>query len=89
LVGFSFARKRSTVQLVVWTGDGTSLDSPFILPAVCVVALVHLVTNKDPNWAETIPQTSMLKRIFAYSALFLLIVCLGETEASPFIYFQF
>ena len=76
-------------RLAAWSGDGTRLSSPFILPAVCAVALVHLVVNKDSNWAETVPQTSLWKRIAAYTVLLLLLVCLGATDASPFIYFQF
>ena len=76
-------------RLLGWATDGTRLSSPFILPAVCLVALVHLVMNRDSNWAETISQRAMPQRIVAYTALVLLIVCLGATDASPFIYFQF
>ena len=76
-------------RLAVWAGDGTRLSSPFILPAVCAVAFIHLVVNKNSNWAEAIPQKSMWQRIAAYTALLLILICLGATDASPFIYFQF
>ena len=76
-------------RLAVWAGDGTRLSSPFILPAVCAVALIHLVVNKNSNWAEAIPRQSLWKRIAAYTALLLILICLGATDASPFIYFQF
>ncbi|HUJ71531.1 MAG TPA: MBOAT family protein, partial [Verrucomicrobiae bacterium] len=46
-------------RLLGWATDGTRLSSPFILPAVCLVALVHLVMNRDSNWAETISQRAM------------------------------
>lgn len=96
LVGWIFFRASTfSVALVYlnrllgWTTEGIRLSSPFILPAVCAVALIHLVVNKDSNWAETIAQAPMPRRILAYSTLLVLIVCLGASNASPFIYFQF
>ncbi|MFO1512256.1 MAG: MBOAT family O-acyltransferase [Verrucomicrobiota bacterium] len=96
LVGWIFFRAQTfhdalvfIKRIALWAADGTRLSSPFILPAVCVVALVHLFVNKDSNWSESIPQQAMWKRIAAYTILLLLIICLGATDASPFIYFQF
>jgi hypothetical protein len=53
------------------------------------VFLAHLIFNKDYNWAQEIPQRSVPVRIVNYTALALLIACLGATDSSPFIYFQF
>jgi hypothetical protein len=63
--------------------------SPYILCAVAVMVLMHLVIQKDRNWAQEIAQQSVLLRIVNYTALALLIACLGATDSSPFIYFQF
>jgi alginate O-acetyltransferase complex protein AlgI len=76
-------------RLATWTRDGTRLASPFLLPAVLAVAFVHWWVGKDSNWAEEIPQRSIPVRILSYGSLLLLIVCLGATDASPLIYFQF
>jgi D-alanyl-lipoteichoic acid acyltransferase DltB (MBOAT superfamily) len=77
------------LRILAWSNDGVRLASPFILPAVLAVSLVHLVTPKDLDWAEQVAERSMPTRIAAYTVLLLLIVCLGATDAAPFIYFQF
>lgn len=76
-------------RMMSWTHSGTRLMSPYILSAVVGVFLVHLLVNKDRNVAEELPQTSLIPRILVYSSLLLLLVVLGATDASPFIYFQF
>jgi alginate O-acetyltransferase complex protein AlgI len=69
--------------------DGTRLVSPYILAAVVAVFLVHLLVGKDRNLALELPQMPLLPRILGYTSLLLLLVVLGATDASPFIYFQF
>lgn len=76
-------------RIAVWEHSGTRLNSPFILAAVAAVFAVHLLVRKDRNLALELPQKSLAVRIAGYSALLLLLVLLGATDASPFIYFQF
>ena len=76
-------------QLLSWNRSGISLDSPYILIAVIAVFLVHLVVNKDRNWALELSERTVSVRIVGYSTLLLLLVLLGATDSSPFIYFQF
>lgn len=96
LVGWLFFRTQSIAaagqylsRLMVWTHDGNRFVSPFILPALAIVSLTHLILPKDRNWAQEIPQRSLSVRIVNYTALALLIFCLGATDSSPFIYFRF
>ena len=95
-LGFVFFRTASLSEaahylgrLISWTGNGTRLNSPFLFAGVAAVLLVHLFVGKDRNLAEEIPAKSGLAMIAFYTALLLLLVCLGATDASPFIYFQF
>lgn len=76
-------------RILTWSHDGTRLLSPQILPALLAVFVVHLVVNKDRNWALELPERSLPVRILGYTALALLLVCLGATDSAPFIYFQF
>lgn len=76
-------------RLSSWANDGTRLNSPFILAAVAAVFVVHLLVRKDRNLALELPQKSVAVRIAGYTFLLLLLVLLGATDASPFIYFQF
>jgi alginate O-acetyltransferase complex protein AlgI len=76
-------------RLFVWSPDGVRLISPYILAAVAGVFLVHLLVNKDRNFAEELPRMSLVPRIIGYASLLWLLVVLGATDASPFIYFQF
>ncbi len=96
LVGWLFFRAQSWAdagtylsRLLVWNHDGTRLISPFILSALVVLLLVHLIWPKDFDWVQEIPQRSIPARIVNYTTLGLLIACLGATDSSPFIYFQF
>ena len=96
LVGWVFFRAESwgaacdyLHRLLIWTHGGTRLVSTQILPALLGVAVVHLLFNKDRNWALELPGRSLLARMAAYTALAALLVCLGATDSAPFIYFQF
>jgi hypothetical protein len=48
-----------------------------------------LLVNKDRNWAMELPGRPVPVRILGYTALAVLLVCLGATDSAPFIYFQF
>jgi alginate O-acetyltransferase complex protein AlgI len=96
LVGWIFFRAESwsvatqyLSRLLTWSHDGTRLISPYILPAVAGVFLVHLFVNKDRQWAHEIPLRPVWPRILAYSSLALLLTCFAATDSAPFIYFQF
>jgi alginate O-acetyltransferase complex protein AlgI len=96
LVGWIFFRAQSWTaaveylgRLLSWSSEGTRLLSPYILTAVAAVLFVHLLVRKDRNWSQEIPHGTVLARVAAYSALALLISCLGATDSAPFIYFQF
>ena len=96
LVGWIFFRAESwgaatqyLSRLMTWSHDGTHLISPYTIPAVVVVFLVHLFIRKDRLWAQEIVFRPFPVRIMAYSSLVLLLVCLAATDSAPFIYFQF
>lgn len=96
LLGFVFFRTPTFAEamsylgrLLHWQHGGTRLDSPYIAAAVGAVLLAHLLIRKDRNLALELPGRSMPLRIACYTALFLLLVLLGATDSSPFIYFQF
>jgi alginate O-acetyltransferase complex protein AlgI len=76
-------------RIATWDSSGTRVLSHHILAASIAVALTHLLVSKNRNWAEEMPGRSLPIRVLAYSALLILIVCLGATDAAPFIYFQF
>ena len=76
-------------RMLSWAHDGTHQVSAYILAAVLVVFLVHLLVNKDRNLALELPQMSLLPRVFGYASLLLLVVALGATDSGAFIYFQF
>jgi alginate O-acetyltransferase complex protein AlgI len=95
LVGWIFFRAGSWSaacdylgRIVTWS-HGTSLVSPHIIAAVAAVFITHLLVNKDFNWAQTVPQSSPLKRVVVYASLITLLAFLGATNSTPFIYFQF
>jgi alginate O-acetyltransferase complex protein AlgI len=96
LLGWLFFRAQSWTdagkylsRLVTWSHEGTRLVSPYILAALIAVFLAHLIWRKDQNWVEEIQERSIPVRTMYYTALVLLVVCLGATDAAPFIYFQF
>jgi alginate O-acetyltransferase complex protein AlgI len=95
-VGWIFFRARTwneaidiLSRIVFWSSDGTRLLSPYIIPAVGSVFLVHLLIQKDRHWAVEMPQRSVSGRVLTYAAMLLLLACLGATDSAPFIYFQF
>lgn len=95
VLGFVFFRSESLGQagiyfnrIVHWS-HGVRLISPFVLAALAVLLLVHLLVNKDRNLMEEIPQRSMPIRILSYACLILLLASLAAAEPSTFIYFQF
>jgi len=76
-------------RLVSWNPNGTHMVSPYILPAVVAVFLIHLFVKKDYNWPQEIPTKSPIIRLLAYTSLLILLVTLGATRTVPFVYFQF
>ncbi|HEV2327262.1 MAG TPA: MBOAT family O-acyltransferase [Verrucomicrobiae bacterium] len=96
LVGWIFFREHSWIvgwqylgRIVTWNHSGVRFMSPYILAAVGVVFLAHVVVPKDFNWFEDISKRPVLARAVGYGALLFFIVAFGATDASPFIYFQF
>lgn len=96
LVGWVFFRAQSwgtacdyLTRMITWSGGGTRLVSPYILPALLAVVIVHLLMKKDRNWALELPYRSMPVRVVSCTVLALIIVCLGSSDSAPFIYFQF
>jgi alginate O-acetyltransferase complex protein AlgI len=96
LMGWIFFREHSWTaawqylsRIVTWNHEGTRFLSPYILMALAVVFLIHLVVPKDSNWSVDSPKRPVFLRGLAYGALLFLIVCFGATNATPFIYFQF
>jgi alginate O-acetyltransferase complex protein AlgI len=75
--------------MLSWSHHGMRLFSPFILAAISVVFITHLLLDKDRNWVEELPQMSMPLRIAAYTGLIVMLVSLGATDAAPFLYFEF
>ena len=63
--------------------------SPYILTALVAVVAIHFVVHRDRNWIEEVPEQNLIVRLCFHTSLLLLLVCLGATEAAPFIYFQF
>jgi len=76
-------------RLFAWPRTGTRLDSPYILGAVVALFLTHLVVRKDRNLPLELPKISLPWRIVGYSSLSLVLVLLGASDSSPFVYFQF
>ncbi len=96
LLGWLFFRAQSLAdaslylgRIVAWNHDGIRFVSPYIFPSLAVVFLIHLLVHKDRNWGSEITERSMPVRIVGYATLALLVACLGATDSSPFIYFQF
>jgi alginate O-acetyltransferase complex protein AlgI len=96
LLAFVFFRSESFADAVHYLGGilslshgGTRMFSPYILMALAAVFLVHLLVEKNWNWAEEIPKQIVPVRVVCYSCLLLLLVCVGATDSAPFIYFQF
>jgi alginate O-acetyltransferase complex protein AlgI len=96
LVGWVFFREHSwpaawqyLSRIATWDHDGTRFASPYILAALAAVCFTHLLVPKDSNWCIDVVKRPVFVRSLAYGTLLFLIVCLGATDATPFIYFQF
>jgi alginate O-acetyltransferase complex protein AlgI len=96
LIGWIFFRAQTLPdawgiisRLFTWSTAGEHVFSPFIWPALLAVTVTHLFVYKDRNIALELPKKGMFIRVVGYSAILLLIVCLGATDSAPFIYFQF
>jgi alginate O-acetyltransferase complex protein AlgI len=96
LVGWIFFRAESWPLAVEYLSrmiflklDGTRMVSPYILAALTVTVLTHLVVQKDRNWPEEIAERALPLRVAAYAALIFVVASLGATDSAPFIYFQF
>ncbi len=96
IIGWIFFRAQSwpvatlyLTRLLTWAPDGMHLVSPYILPAVAGVFLIHVAIQKDRNWTREIVESPLPIRVLAYSSLAILLVCLSATDSAPFIYFQF
>jgi alginate O-acetyltransferase complex protein AlgI len=96
LVGWLFFRAQSWSdaieyggRLITWSPDGVRLNSPFIFPCLLLLMGIHIVINKDRNWAHEIPERSIPIRFISYSVMAILLVAFAASDAVPFIYFQF
>lgn len=96
LVGWVFFRASSWAnaceylhRMVTMSASGTRVIPTQLLPILLGVLAVHLLVNKDRNWAQEVPERPVLVRILGYSALGVMLVCFGATDSAPFIYFQF
>jgi alginate O-acetyltransferase complex protein AlgI len=76
-------------RTLVFAHDGIRMISPYILSAIAALVLVHVIVKKDDNFAEKLPRMSPAPRIIGYASLLFLLVVLGATDSSAFIYFQF
>lgn len=76
-------------RIAIWEHSGVRLNTPFIPIALIVVFLAHIFIRKDKNMAYELPQKNIVIRVAAYSCLLLILMLLGATASSPFIYFQF
>ena len=76
-------------RMVIWSRDGVSLGSPYILPIAMVMLLAHLFINKDRNLVEELPTYSPPVRVLVYASLLLVLACLVASDVVPFVYVQF
>jgi alginate O-acetyltransferase complex protein AlgI len=76
-------------RLLSWAHDGARLSSPYLLGAIGVVTLVHLIIGKDRNLALELPEMRLAPRMIGYATLLLALALFGASNAASFIYFQF
>ena len=76
-------------RMVIWSRDGVSLGSPYILPIAMVMLVAHLFINKDRNLVEELPTYSPPVRVLVYASLLLVLACLVASDVVPFVYVQF
>jgi alginate O-acetyltransferase complex protein AlgI len=96
LIGWVFFRAQSLsvaweylTSMLSRTHSGQRFVSPYIWPAFFALLVTHLLVQKDRNLALELPEKGMFIRVVGYTAILLMIVCLGATDSAPFIYFQF
>lgn len=96
VVGWIFFRAQSLAdaveyldRMVTWRADGIRLLSPYILPAVAIVAVTHLLLHKDQNWDQEIIAHPIPVRAAAYAGMIVILSMFAAADAVPFIYFQF
>jgi D-alanyl-lipoteichoic acid acyltransferase DltB (MBOAT superfamily) len=77
------------MRIGTWNSGGTRLLSPYILPACAAVFLVHVLVQRDRNWAVEVPHQAVVVRILSYASVLVLIASFGASDAAPFIYLQF
>jgi hypothetical protein len=76
-------------RLLSWAQNGTRLNSPYLLPAILVVFLAHLLIGKDRNLVLELVEKPMAPRVLAYASLLVTLVLLSGSDTPPFIYVQF
>lgn len=76
-------------RMLTWCKDGVGLDSPYILPLAAVMALAHLLINKDRNLIEEISERSVPIRVLSYASCLLALTCLVPAGTVPFAYLRF
>jgi len=85
----TFSDAASYLGRMIFWSHGTRLVSPYILAAVAVVLLIHLVIDKDRNLPLEAPEKPWVRRAIAYACMLTLLALFGATDSAPFIYFQF
>jgi alginate O-acetyltransferase complex protein AlgI len=76
-------------RMAIWSRDGVSLGSPFILPIAVLMLVAHLCINKDRNLVEEFPTYSVSVRVLIYSSLLLILACFVSSDVVPFVYVRF
>jgi alginate O-acetyltransferase complex protein AlgI len=76
-------------RMLTWSGDGVALGSPYIVPLVALMLVVHLFVDKDRNLVEEVVTYSVPARVLTYATLLLVLTSLVPSEAVPFVYVQF
>jgi alginate O-acetyltransferase complex protein AlgI len=76
-------------RMLTWSRDGVALGSPYIIPLVALVLVVHLFIDKDRNLVEEVATYSIPVRVLTYATLLLALTSLVPSETVPFIYIQF
>ena len=76
-------------RMAIWSRDGVSLGSSYILPIAMLMLVVHLVINKDRNLVEELPTYSIPVRVLIYASLLLFLACFVASDVVPFVYVQF
>jgi alginate O-acetyltransferase complex protein AlgI len=96
VLGFVFFRAETMHDAFVYlarlasgASTGTRLSSPYIAAGVVAVIATHFLVGKNRNLQLELSRMSLAARIISFTLLVTVIVLLGATEATPFIYFKF